>query len=178
LPLLETSVTVTVTAQDGSIRNYTIKIKRGGDANADLSALVLSTGALDIDFSPGVVTYTQAVPNEVDAAAVKATVSSAVSSLVINGKAVESGSSFIAPLIAGNNPILIEVTSQSGVKKSYTSRSRARSMGMPPFPPSPFPPSPLLPWALRLLSSIQRPLPTPPRWPVSWPPSPCCPRPP
>ena len=53
-----TTVTVQVTAQDGSTQSYTVAVTRAASSDATLSALALSQGSLSPSFASGTLAYT------------------------------------------------------------------------------------------------------------------------
>jgi alpha-tubulin suppressor-like RCC1 family protein len=118
------SVLVKVKDDDGLFSNVdTIKINvKVKNANADLSALVLSAGTLSPVFNKNDTTYSVAVANEVAALTVTPfAVMSTTSSITINGIAVASGApSGNIPMIIGTNPIILVVKAESGITKTYT----------------------------------------------------------
>ena len=105
-------ITVLVTAEDGSTTaSYTIDVTRAANANAELSALVLSEGILAPDFAPGTTSYTASVANAIENLTVTPTTSDAGATVSVNGQPVASGnaSSAIA-LNVGENTIIVVVT--------------------------------------------------------------------
>ncbi|WP_347857974.1 BspA family leucine-rich repeat surface protein, partial [Planktomarina temperata] len=59
------TVTVQVTAQDGSTQSYTVAVTRAASSDATLSALTLSSGSLSPSFASGTLAYTASVANSV-----------------------------------------------------------------------------------------------------------------
>ncbi|WP_248928881.1 cadherin-like beta sandwich domain-containing protein [Paenibacillus hamazuiensis] len=117
----ENTVTVTVTAEDGTKKVYTIIVNREeASGNADLSGLTLSSGELSPAFGPGTTAYTAAVPNSVTSITVTASVYDSKSTMTVNGNVVASGEpSGAIHLNVGNNTITIVVTAQNGTTKTY-----------------------------------------------------------
>jgi YVTN family beta-propeller protein len=107
------TITVTVTAQDGTIKTYTITVTRAASSNADLSNLTINNGTLTPGFSAGIINYTVAVANSISSVIVISTLSDA------NATAVTNGSGLL--LNTGSNIITITITAQDGVTiKTYT----------------------------------------------------------
>ncbi|WP_407870632.1 cadherin-like beta sandwich domain-containing protein [Paenibacillus sp. P36] len=125
IPLIVGSNTITlvVTAQDGTTKTYTFTITRAKSLsnNADLSGLTLSGVNLMPAFASGTTAYTANVANEVSSTAVTPTVSESQARVAVNGTSVTSGgTSDVIPLIVGSNTITLVVTAQDGTTKTYT----------------------------------------------------------
>jgi|GEM_PF-1018861 len=134
------TVTVLVTAQDGTTKTYTVTVTRGASSNADLSNLTLSNGALTPAFAG---TYTASVDHSVSSVTVTPTLSdaanaSATASLYDGSGTLASGPHAVAsgtaspalPLSVGDNVIKVVVTAQDGATRTYTvtvTREDARS---------------------------------------------------
>ncbi|AKL96033.1 cell wall/surface repeat protein [Clostridium aceticum] len=115
------TITVVVTAQDGSTKPYTVVVTRGASSNADLSNLTLSEGTLSPVFDSGTTEYTASVGNEVSSMTVTPTVADATATVTVNGAAVVSGAASGAiNLAVGENTITVVVTAQDGSTKPYT----------------------------------------------------------
>ena len=90
-------------------------------ADADLSALTLSAGALVPAFAAATVDYTAEVGNAVARIRVTPTVNDATASVTVAGTAVASGAASAAiALDVGANTIDIVVAAQDGTEKTYT----------------------------------------------------------
>jgi len=113
-------ITITVTAQDGSPRNYTLNLTRDVSTNADLSALVISTGILNPVFASATTAYTATVPNATGS--VTLTPTAASSTITVNGVANASGAaSPPLTLNVGATVLTVVVTAQDGVTtNTYT----------------------------------------------------------
>jgi tRNA threonylcarbamoyladenosine modification (KEOPS) complex Pcc1 subunit len=111
----DNTITVAVTAQDGTtVKTYIITVTRA-QSNADLSDLVLSSGTLTPVFASGTRTYTASVANNTTSITVTPTVADATATVTVNGTAVTSGSASGAiPLNVGDNTITVEVTAEDG----------------------------------------------------------------
>jgi gliding motility-associated-like protein len=116
-------ITTVVTAQDGSTtKTYTTTVTRAGSANADLSALAVSTGTLSPTFASGTTAYNASVSNATTSITVPPTRAEANATITVNGTAVTSGSaSGNITLTVGANTITTVVTAQDGTTtKTYT----------------------------------------------------------
>ncbi|WP_240480001.1 cadherin-like beta sandwich domain-containing protein [Paenibacillus fonticola] len=114
------TITVAVTAQDGTTKTYTVTVTRALSANADLNSLTLSEGTLDPVFDKDVLSYTSSVGHPVSGLAVTASVEDAGATVQINGTSVSSGVARTIPLNVGPNTIAVKVTAQDGTIKTYT----------------------------------------------------------
>lgn len=114
------SITVAVTAQNGTAKNYGVTITR--TANANLSGLTVSAGALSPGFSGDVTSYNVAAPNANATTTVVATATDSTSTITINGAAVASGQTFgPVPLVVGPTTFTVVVTAAGGAAtKTYT----------------------------------------------------------
>ncbi len=114
------TITVTVTAQNGTSKVYQITVTREPSANADLSGITLSTGSLNEVFAANVTAYTMNVANTVTSLTVTPTAADNTATVAVNG-----GTS----LAVGSNTITITVTAQNGTTvKTYTiTVTRAKS---------------------------------------------------
>jgi hypothetical protein len=115
------NISVLVTAQDASTRTYSVAVTRAASANADLSALVLSAGALSPAFNPATSSYTVGVPNATTSTTVTATVADASATLAVNGTPLASGTASGAiALNVGANTVTVLVTAQDASTRTYT----------------------------------------------------------
>ncbi|PYE47770.1 S-layer family protein, partial [Paenibacillus barcinonensis] len=116
------TITVVVTAEDGTTKTYTVTVTRG-IKDADLSGLALSSGTLSPAFSAGTTSYTANVANSVNSITITPTTSDSNAMIKVNGTTVESGTTSGAiPLNTGsNNTITVSVRADDGVTtKTYT----------------------------------------------------------
>jgi len=121
----DNTITVLVTAQDGTTKTYTVTVTRAEapvlSSNADLSSLVLNAGTLTPEFAAGTTSYTAAVVNGVNSLTVTPTVAESHATAKVNDTPVGSGSeSGVIDLAVGDNVITILVTAQDGTTKTYT----------------------------------------------------------
>jgi len=132
LPLVvgSNTITVLVTAQDGTTKTYTVTVTRGASSNADLSNLTLSHGTLVPAFAG---TYTASVGHSVSSITVTPTLSdvanASVTASVYNGSGTLASGPHIVPsgtaspslpLSEGNNKVEVVVTAQDGTTRTYT----------------------------------------------------------
>ncbi len=118
------SISIFVAAESGATRTYTVNVTRAAvvDSNANLSALTLAACALSPAFTAAGLSYSAAVWGSVSSITVTPTVAATGKSTVkVNGVAVVSGSaSGSIPLAGGVNSIVVGVTAESGLLKTYT----------------------------------------------------------
>ncbi|MFE6796528.1 cadherin-like beta sandwich domain-containing protein [Paenibacillus chitinolyticus] len=114
------TVEVQVTAQNGSIKTYTLTITRAASGNADLSGISLSEGTLTPVFDPAQLSYTAAVPNASAGVDVTAVTADTTASITVNGDAVVSGTPKPVALNVGDNPITIVIKAADNTLKTYT----------------------------------------------------------
>ena len=114
----------TVTATDANnftgAQAYTVTV--APSANADLSALALSSGSLVPAFSAGTTGYTASVAHAVTSLTVTPTVAASGATVTVNGTPVASGAaSGPVTLNIGSNPLTVVVTAPDGTTtKTYT----------------------------------------------------------
>ncbi|WMT92720.1 cadherin-like beta sandwich domain-containing protein [Pelagibacterium sp. H642] len=115
------TVTVLVTAQDGTTKAYTVTVTRAASHNSDLAGLSASVGSLSPDFDTGTFAYSVDVGNDVTEMAFIPTVEQTTASVTVNGQAVTSGStSQNIGLDVGANTVTIVVTAQDESTQTYT----------------------------------------------------------
>lgn len=109
---------------DGDENPFSFSIQGAGvqSSNADLSNLVVNTGAIAPAFVSGITAYTVGVPNATSAIIVTPTVADSNASVRVNGTAVTSGSASgpVSLNSTGPNVITILVTAPDGSTKNYT----------------------------------------------------------
>lgn len=113
------SITVAVTAQNGTVKNYVVTIARTADAN--LASLSFSAGGLVPAFSADTTSYSVSAPNANSTTTITAAVADSTSTMTINGQAVASGGTLgPLPLNVGPNAFSIVVTAAGGAaSKTY-----------------------------------------------------------
>ena len=109
-----------VTAQDGTVKTYTVTVTRAQSANNNLSDLALSNGTLSPIFAGGTISYTTSVPNTTISIDITPIAADATATITVNGTTVPSGNPFFASLAIGSNIINTVVTAQDGTTKTYT----------------------------------------------------------
>ncbi|MDR1891748.1 MAG: cadherin-like beta sandwich domain-containing protein [Oscillospiraceae bacterium] len=113
----KTKITVSVTAESGAKKTYTITVTRAQDPdyerknNARLSALTVENATTSPAFNPGITEYTAEVPFEISQLAVSASPENSAAKISVNSP----------PLTAGSGTkVTVTVTAESGAKKTYT----------------------------------------------------------
>lgn len=118
VPVGASSIPVTVTAQHGETRSYTIAVTRqAASTDASLSGITLSAGTLSPAFSGVKTSYTASVSHSTESITVGAAASSSFATVAINGQAAASAT---VPLSSGENTIAIVTTAQSGATSTTT----------------------------------------------------------
>jgi len=115
-------IAIVVTAQSGDTKTYMLTVTRALSANANLSILKTSSGAVSPAFSTNTTDYTRAVGNAVTSITITPTAADANASITVNGLFVKSGNaSESINLNVGDNTIPTVVTAQDGsTQKTYT----------------------------------------------------------
>jgi hypothetical protein len=106
--------TVVITAEDGTLRNYTIAVTREPaplSNDATLANLGVSAGTLSPAFNANTTSYAVTVPYSVESITITATANDA--------KAAVSGTG-VKALNVGVNNFTVVVTAEDGTKKTYT----------------------------------------------------------
>jgi uncharacterized protein YrzB (UPF0473 family) len=116
LEIGENPFEITVTAEDGTEKSYTVIVTRQAQAplssDADLKTFSVSPGTLTPAFNADVTEYTVEVPNTVASITLTAEVHHAAATI--------SGDIGEQTLEIGENPFEITVTAEDGTEKSYT----------------------------------------------------------
>jgi len=117
-----TTITVVVTAQDETTNTYTIAVSRAPSADASLSDLVVSAGALSPPFGSTTLNYTVSVENDTERLTVIPMATNVNATITVNDATVESGSASdsIALLEGGTTTITVVVTAQDSSMNTYT----------------------------------------------------------
>lgn len=119
-----TNVVITVTAENGSKKTYTIHVKRARDPNYvespdnNLSSLVVKNSELTPAFTADITTYTVSVPYEVEKLNVTANAAAELAKVDISDTTLQEGAV---------NDIIITVTAENGIKKTYTIKASRAS---------------------------------------------------
>ncbi|AMR34026.1 hypothetical protein A0256_22550 [Mucilaginibacter sp. PAMC 26640] len=115
-----TPVNITVTAEDGTLKTYTVNVTRSKSPDASLADLTSASGVLDPAFSPAVLAYQITVDNSIATATLKPTANDAGATIQVNGQAVVSGNvSQALTLKQGANPFNVKVTAADGTIQTY-----------------------------------------------------------
>ena len=118
------SITVLVTAQDGTPKTYTITVTRADATTIDatLSGLTLSTGTLSPVFDSSTISYTASIPYGTTTLTTTPTVNQAGATITVNTVATTSGSASASlNMSVGDNTVTILVTAPDGTThKTYT----------------------------------------------------------
>lgn len=121
LPVGVTSITVRVTAADGSSRPYSLAVTRAPSNDARLSGLTVSEGVLSPAFDAGQLGYLVAVANSVTSINLMPTASDAGATIRVAGSITGSGNaSAPVALGAGTTAIAVLVTAADGSTREYT----------------------------------------------------------
>ena len=121
-----TTITATQAAVAGvnaqATQTYTLTVNVPSSADANLSALTISSGTLSPTFASATTAYTATVSNTTTSLTVTPTKNQANATITVNGIAVTSGSASAAiNLNIGSNTITTLVTAQDGTTtKTYT----------------------------------------------------------
>ena len=126
------TITITVTAENGSVKNYTVAVTRpprSGDNN--LQSLSVSDAALWPAFLPIGTRYTANVDHAVAATTVTASARHPAATLVLSPPDADANTvGHQVVLSEGNNIITVTVTASNGDTKDYVLTIRRASIGM------------------------------------------------
>ena len=118
-PGLSTILAITVTAQNGTLKTYTVVVARTAlSGNNNLQSLTVSPSRLDPAFSASRTSYTVNVGGRVDSITVTAAPQDAKARMTINGQETTSRS-IPLPVGPSNTEIQVIVTAQNGTQKTY-----------------------------------------------------------
>ncbi|MFK9094514.1 cadherin-like beta sandwich domain-containing protein [Bacillus salipaludis] len=110
---------ISVKDSSHSINTYTLSVTRKQNANNLLQNIKLSTGQLSPAFSSAITEYTVPVKNDTSALTVLPSAVDQTATVEVNGVlAKEEG--VLVKIPTGKSDILINVTAENGMKKSYT----------------------------------------------------------
>lgn len=111
-------ITVKVTAEDGTIKNYSVSYNKKASTNAYLSNISVSKGTLA--FNKNKTTYNVKLDNDVNTIDLTATTEDSGALMSINGKNYTSPHTItISPINLGNTEITIVVTAENGNVLTY-----------------------------------------------------------
>jgi hypothetical protein len=117
------SLSIVVTAQDGTPKRYLLDVRRAPpDNNADLASLLVSAGALSPAFSPRNISYIAIVPSSVENVKITAAAASSVADVVMEGQNLPKGSSQSATVSVPAGRLVtvnVFVTAEDGTQKLY-----------------------------------------------------------
>ncbi|XP_066282667.1 uncharacterized protein [Branchiostoma lanceolatum] len=120
IPLKEgdvTTVQIEVSAEDGTVKIYTVNVKRLSASDATLTTLQLSAGALEPEFAPGTYTYSTTLPCHVSSLTITAKAPDPKAGVKVCGLTPDTP----VQLNVGETQVDVEVTSPDGSKQQvYT----------------------------------------------------------
>lgn len=137
------TITVEVTAEDMTVKTYTITVIRKASTvpptpsvstDATLSGITLEGATLSPSFDKSTKDYTATVNNEVTSIKVTPAASDSKSKIKVNGKDVAAGSAAEVALEVGKNVITVEVTAEDG--KTVNTYTITVTRSEPPYVPS------------------------------------------
>ena len=117
------TITIVVTAQNGTTMTYAVVVSRlAASNNANLAGLSLPTGsALSPAFTSSTTSYTGQIPDNILSITITPTSADSTSTIIVNGQAVSSGAASQPINLSVVNTIIIVVTAQDGTTtKTYT----------------------------------------------------------
>ncbi|MBX3303645.1 MAG: cadherin-like beta sandwich domain-containing protein [Nitrospira sp.] len=121
-PGQNTTITVTVTGQNGNPKTYFVAVSRGVSNNNNLQGLTISQGTLSPAFRASTTDYTVEVASSVASVGVTPRLQDSDASMTVNGQATSPGQTRTIQLGTPNSTtsIIIIVTAQDGTQKAYT----------------------------------------------------------
>lgn len=121
-PGQNTTITITVTAQNGNPKTYFIAVSRGVSNNNNLQSLSISPGSLSPSFRANTTNYTVDVASSVTTVNVTPRLQDTDASMSVNGQTTNSGQVRTITLNGpgSNTFITIVVLAQNGTQKIYT----------------------------------------------------------
>ncbi len=126
-----TTITITVTAQNGSPKTYLVTVSRGVSNNNNLQSLTISPGTLTPTFNAGTEDYTVNVANTVGSISITPTRQDPDATITVNGQTATSGQARSITLNPAGQSTLIRVilTAQNGSQKTYTVNVSRAALG-------------------------------------------------
>lgn len=131
-PGSNTPLIITVTAQNGTQKTYTVGIVRAAlGGNNNLSALAVTPSPLDSPFNANDLSYTVNVGSSVGSVTVRPTLADPAATLTVNGQPTNSGQTRTVALNGPGQPSIIPivVTAQNGSQKPYTVTVQRAALG-------------------------------------------------
>ncbi|KAI8486858.1 hypothetical protein Bbelb_353660 [Branchiostoma belcheri] len=122
IPLKEgdvTNVQIEVTAEDGTVKIYTVNVKRLSASDATLTTLQLSAGTLEPEFAPGTYTYSSTLPCHISSLTITAKAPDPKAGVKVCGQTPDTP----VQLNVGETQVEVEVTSPDGSKQQVYSIS-------------------------------------------------------
>ena len=113
------TITIRVTAEDGSVRIYTLNVNKSDkDANTDIEKIIIGGGTLTPEFNPDNNYYETEVPGKTKQISINAIPKNpnAKVEYLVNGKAQTDGN---INLDEGYNLVTVKVTDENGFSKLY-----------------------------------------------------------
>ncbi len=128
----ETSFSIKCTAEDGTAKTYTVKIKRAEDPNkksndATLKALTVTGATISPKFAKTTYKYTATVPYETSSISVAASANDSAAKVTGTGS---------KSLQVGSNTISVACTAEDGTKLTYTITVTRKNKAAVTTPPS------------------------------------------
>jgi gliding motility-associated-like protein len=124
------TITVTVIAQDGTIKTYSITVTREGSINDYLSSLKMSRGALAPAFAGPQTSYSASVVNGVTSLTITPTAADTGATIKVNTNPVKSGTASPGITLAvGSNTIDVTVTASDGTSVRMYAITVTRAAG-------------------------------------------------
>ncbi len=120
-PGQSTTITITVTGQNGSPKTYILTVSRGVSNNNNLQSLGISPGTLAPAFSAGTTDYRVNVVSSVTSVTVTPRLQDTAATMTVNGQATTSAQARTITLRAAGLSTLVPivVTAQNGTQKIY-----------------------------------------------------------
>lgn len=121
-PGQNTTITITVTGQNGNPKTYFIAVSRGVSNNNNLQGLAISPGSLSPSFRASTTNYTVNVASSVTTVRVTPRLQDTDASMTVNGQTTNSRQTRTIQLGPpnSNTPVIVTVTAQNGTQKTYT----------------------------------------------------------
>lgn len=121
-PGQNTTITVTVTGQNGNPKTYFIAVSRGVSNNSNLQGLAVSPGSLSPSFRASTTNYTVNVASSVTTVRVTPRLQDTDARMTVNGQTTNSRQTRTIQLGPpnSNTPVIVTVTAQNGTQKTYT----------------------------------------------------------